>query len=204
MTPGRWSRSSGWRPVARTANELVVGTVGGLRAEKDHSTLLQAVSKCASRPRVQIVGGGALAAALRSESASLGLGDSVEFVGPVVDTAPCYAGFALFVLSSRTEQMPIAMLEAMACGLPVIATDVGDVRAILPAEAADCLVPPGDAQALASALQGLLDNAPRRHELGAANRRRVEAHYDARTCLDRFARVYERSLAGNRPGSLAK
>ncbi len=187
-----------FRLASPSPRELVVGTVGGLRAEKDHSTLLQAVSKLASRPRVCIVGGGVLADPLRIEARGLGLSDVVEFVGPVVDIAPSYAGFSVFVLSSRTEQMPIAMLEAMACGLPVVATDVGDVRAILPPEAAAFLVPPGDPTALAAALERLLADASLRTQLGAANRRRVEERYEATTCLDRFVRVYEQALAARR------
>jgi glycosyltransferase involved in cell wall biosynthesis len=173
---------------------LVVGAVGGLRAEKDHDTLLAAVSRLVPRPRVRIVGGGALADALRARAASLGLAEFVDFAGPVADTAPAYAGFSVFALSSRTEQMPIALLEAMACGLPVVATDVGDVRAILPPEQAPFVVPAADADALAAALARQLQDAALRARLGAANRRQVEANYEASACLGRFVRVYESLL----------
>ncbi|MBL8731850.1 MAG: glycosyltransferase [Planctomycetes bacterium] len=168
----------------------VLGTVGGLRAEKDHQTLLRALATLDPAVTATIVGGGPLEAALREQVASLGLGPRVEFVGPVTDTAPWYRRFLVFVLSSRTEQMPIAMLEAMASGLPVVATDVGDVRRLLPPEAAACIVPPGDAAALAAALRRLLADAALRARLGAANRRVAEQHYEAGRCLDRFLAVY--------------
>ncbi|HEX6810222.1 MAG TPA: glycosyltransferase family 4 protein [Planctomycetota bacterium] len=183
-----------FRPAAAGPGAPVVGTVGGLRAEKDHGTLLQAVSRLAPRPRVQLVGGGVLAGALRAEAASLGLADAVDFAGPVADTTSTYAGFSIFVLSSRTEQMPIALLEAMACGLPVVATDVGDVRTILPPEQQEFVVPARDPAAMAAALQRQLQDAPLRARLGALNRRQVEQHYEASSCLDRFVRVYESLL----------
>jgi glycosyltransferase involved in cell wall biosynthesis len=144
---------------------------------------------------VRIVGGGVLAETLRSKAAALGLSQLVDFTGPVADTAPVYAGFSVFALSSRTEQMPIALLEAMACGLPVVATDVGDVRAILPPEQAPFVVPAADPDALATALQRQLQDGALRARLGAANRRQVEANYEATACLDRFVRVYESLLS---------
>jgi glycosyltransferase involved in cell wall biosynthesis len=171
--------------------ERVVGTVGGLRPEKDHATLLAALARLGADVRARLVGGGPLLDELRGAAARLGVAARVEFAGAVTDTAPCYAGFAVFVLSSRTEQMPLVLLEAMASALPVVATDVGDVRAILPAEAAACVVPAGDDVALANALARVLGDHALAAQLGAANRRRVEERYDARTCLQRFAALYE-------------
>lgn len=176
---------------------LVVGTVGGLRPEKDHATLLRALARLPA-VRACIVGGGPLAGALRQEAAALGVADRVEFRGPVHDSAPCYAGFDLFVLSSRTEQMPLALLEAMACALPVVATDVGDVRALLPVAAAAGVVPPGDDRALAAAIARLAADPQLRRALGAANRATVERDFEAGRCLDRFVQVYRGALAASR------
>ena len=183
-----------FRPAAAIAAP-VLGTVGGLRPEKDHATLLAALAALPAAVRARIVGGGALQESLRARAAELGVQDRVEWVGPVADTAPHYATFAVFVLSSRTEQMPIAMLEAMACGLPVVATDVGDVRAILPPEAQGCIVPRQDPAALAAALQRVLADPALQAHLGAANRAAAERHYESRRCLDRFAAVYREALA---------
>ncbi len=168
----------------------VLGTVGGMRPEKDHATLLAALAQLPAEVRAVVVGGGALLEPMRALARQLGVHDRVEFLGPVADTAPCYHRFAVFVLSSRTEQMPIALLEAMASALPVVATDVGDVRAILPAGAADCIVPRENPTALAQALQRVLADQPRQKLLGAENRAITEQRYAAAPCLDRFVRVY--------------
>ena len=178
--------------------ELVIGTVGGLRAEKDHTMLLCAFGLLELPARLRIVGDGALAEPLREEAQRRGINDRVDWVGAVDDTAPCYAGLSVFVLSSRTEQMPIALLEAMASGLPVAATDVGDVRHVLPAAAAGSIVPAGDPPALAAALRRLAADADLRAFLGAANRRQVEERYEATSCLDRFVRVYEAAQRASR------
>ena len=176
----------------------VVGTVGGLRGEKDHGCLLRALALLPASVRGRIVGGGGLLAHLQAQAQQLGLGERVEFAGPVDDTAPSYAGFTLFLLSSRTEQMPIVLLEAMACGLPVVTTDVGDVRAMLPASAGDCIVPKEDPAALAAAIARLLADPARRARLGADNRARVAERYAAAPCLDRFVQVYQRTAARGR------
>ncbi len=176
----------------------VIGTVGGLRPEKDYATLLRALAALPPPARVMLVGGGPLAAPLREQAEQLGVAARVEFAGAVTDAAPWYSRFSVFVLSSRTEQMPLALLEAMASGLPVVATDVGDVRAMLPpaAAAAGCIVPAGDAAALARALAALLADPALRARLGADNRRTVEQRYEAAQCFDRFVRVYVQAIAG--------
>jgi glycosyltransferase involved in cell wall biosynthesis len=179
------------RPAA--ARPLVVGTVGGLRPEKDHATLLAAFAQCPDTTRLQIVGGGPLDAPLRSQAHALGIADRVQFVGPVADTAPCYAQFDVFVLSSRTEQLPLVLLEAMACGLPVVATDVGDVRATLPYDAGPCIAPPADADALASSLRLLLGNQGLRARLGQKNRQVVAERFAAGACLQRFVDLYRQT-----------
>jgi glycosyltransferase involved in cell wall biosynthesis len=175
------------------ARPLVVGTVGGLRPEKDHATLLAAFAQCPDTTRLQIVGGGPLDASLRSQAHALGIADRVQFVGPVADTAPCYAQFDVFVLSSRTEQLPLVLLEAMACGLPVVATDVGDVRATLPYDAGPCIAPPADADALASSLRLLLGNQGLRARLGQKNRQVVAERFAAGACLQRFVDLYRQT-----------
>jgi glycosyltransferase involved in cell wall biosynthesis len=83
----------------------------------------------------------------------------------------------------------------MACGLPVVATDVGDVRRILPEAHAAGVVPPADPVRLAAALDALLADPARREREGRANRIRSEERYELRSCLDRFVAVYDRALA---------
>lgn len=177
------------------ARPLVIGTVGGLRPEKDHATLLAAFAQCPATTQLQVVGGGPLADDLRAQAARLGIAERVRFVGPVADTAPCYTQFDVFALSSRTEQLPLVLLEAMACGLPVVATDVGDVRATLPFECGPCVAPAGDVDALASALKLLLGNAGLRTLLGQKCRAVVSQRYAASVCLQRFADLYRATAA---------
>ncbi len=99
--------------------------------------------------------------------------------------------FDIFALSSDTEQMPLSVLEAMASGLAVAATDVGDVGAMLSRENAAFVVPPEDA-ALATALRVLLTEPGRAREIGAANQAKAARDYDQRTM---FA-AYEALLRG--------
>jgi glycosyltransferase involved in cell wall biosynthesis len=182
-----------FRPAARVAAP-VVGTVGGLRPEKDHATLLRALAELPAA-RAVVVGGGALGPELRALADDLGVAGRVDWRGPVADTAPCYAAFAVFVLCSRTEQLPLVLLEAMASGLPVVATDVGDVRAVLPPEQGAFVVPPGDAGALAAALRAVLGDPALAAALGAKNRARAAERFGAGPCLQRFVDVYDRTSA---------
>jgi glycosyltransferase involved in cell wall biosynthesis len=99
------------------------------------------------------------------------------------------------VLCSRTEQLPLVLLEAMASGLPVVATDVGDVRAVLPPEQGAFVVPPGDAGALAAALRAVLGDPALAAALGAKNRARAAERFGAGPCLQRFVDVYDRTSA---------
>ena len=111
----------------RGAAEPVIGTVAALRAEKNIARLLRASPRCRSG-RLVIVGDGPERAALEALAAALGVAERVRFAGHHQDTAAFYAQFDVFALSSDTEQMPLSVIEAMASGLPVVSTDVGDVR----------------------------------------------------------------------------
>jgi glycosyltransferase involved in cell wall biosynthesis len=172
----------------------LLGTVGGLRPEKDHHTLLQALARLPAAT-AELVGAGPLEGELRRAAADLGLAERVHFAGATTDTAACYRRFGVFVLSSATEQLPLVLLEAMASGLPVVATDVGDVRATLPEPSRRFVVPPGDAAALATALATVLGDPALRATLGAANRAAAQ-RFDARICLQRGLDLYQRTARG--------
>ncbi|MCA8977732.1 MAG: glycosyltransferase, partial [Planctomycetes bacterium] len=190
-----------FRPASGRDRAPVLGTIGGLRAEKDHATLLRAFASvigAGRQCRLRIVGGGVMRDELRALTAELGVAAAVDFVGAVSDTAPEYRELDVFVLSSRTEQMPIALLEAMASGCAVVATDVGDVRVILPDSQQPFVVRKEDPAALAAALAAILDDPTMRRRLGEDNRRQVAGEYESRVCLDRFARLYERAMRRSR------
>lgn len=155
----------------------VIGTVAALRPEKNLGRLLHAFAATTRPARLVIAGDGPSRAGLEALAGELGLGERVRFTGYVAAPQTLYPGFDIVALSSDTEQMPMAVLEAMAAGLPVAATDVGDIRAMLAPENA-ALLTGLDAGALGAALDGLLADAGLRARLGAANRARAEAVYD--------------------------
>src|SRR5690606_34425362 len=120
----------------------------------------------------------------------LGLGARVAITGFVADTAPCYRRAAVFLIPSRTEQMPLSLLEAMASGLPVVGTDVGDVARMVAAENTAWIVPAGDPAALAAAMDAAAGDAEARRRIGAANRRKAVAEYDRERCYGAYCRLY--------------
>ena len=161
---------------------VVVGTVAALRAEKNLPRLLHAfaaVGQTAQPPAAQlvIVGDGPERVALQNLAQSLGLQERVRFTGHIDDPSPMFATFDVFALSSDTEQMPLSVIEAMAAGLPVAATDVGDVRAML-AEANAPFVGRLDAADLTRSLTALLGDPALRTRIGAANQAKARAEFD--------------------------
>jgi glycosyltransferase involved in cell wall biosynthesis len=181
----------------RGEGPIVIGTVAALRPEKNLPRLLDAFARvAAARPaRLVIVGDGPERPRLEALAAAAGLAAQVEFAGHIADPAALYRRLDIFALSSDTEQMPISVLEAMASGLPVAATDVGDVRAMLdPAQGG--LVVPHDAAALAEALLRLAADPARRAALGAANRSRAEAAFDEATMFAAWRDLYDGAAAG--------
>lgn len=187
------------RPAGGVARgPCVVGAVGGLRAEKDHATLLSAFARMREPAVLELTGDGPERSALESLAASLGIAERTRFLGNAADTAPRYRSMDVFALSSRTEQMPISLLEAMASGLPVASTDVGDVRAMLPEGSRGSLAPAGDAAALARALDGLCADGERRRREGAQNRAHVTGSFDADECSARYLDLYMRAARPQR------
>ncbi|MFR9800102.1 glycosyltransferase [Streptomyces sp. MS06] len=188
-------------PDADPADPLVV-CVGRLCRQKGQDVLLAAwdeVVRRVPRARLALVGDGPDGERLRSAAPP-----SVRFAGAVTDAAPWYRAADLVVLPSRWEGMALAPLEAMACGRPVVLTDVDGARESLPpalARTADrpprCLVPPGDPAALADAVAPLLLDPPRREWLGHQGRRHVLSTHDVRHTARAVADLY-RELLGRR------
>jgi glycosyltransferase involved in cell wall biosynthesis len=184
-------------PRARPpAPPVVVGTVGGLRPEKHQELLLRAFARLrqADRARLRIVGDGPDRERLQALAAQLGIAGRTEFTGAIRDTAPCYAQMHLFALSSKTEQMPLSVLEAMASGLPVVSPQVGDVAAMVAEPNRAWIVPPEDPAALAAALDVAIAEPELCARIGAANRARCEQEYELTACLGRYVALYEAVL----------
>lgn len=172
-------------PSRRSEGVLVIGCVAALRPEKNLARLLHAAERVATTRalRVVIAGEGPERPALQALAARLGL--DVEFLGEIADPAPIYRRFDVFILASDTEQMPLSVLEAMASGLAIVSTDVGDVGAMVAPENRP-LVSGRDASALAGSLGKLLEAPEWRFTLGAANRRRAEREFDQQLMFWRY------------------
>jgi glycosyltransferase involved in cell wall biosynthesis len=158
--------------------EPAVGTITGLRREKNLARLLQAFRQVADTTpaRLIIAGDGSERSKLEAQAAGLGLGQRVQFTGHLDDPAPLYRSIDVFTLSSDTEQMPLSVLEAMAAGLPVAATDVGDIASMVAAENRP-FITPLDETALAKAIASLISDPALRQRVGAANRAKAVAEF---------------------------
>ena len=164
--------------IALPGDGPVIGTVTALRPEKNLGRLIRAFAHAsADRPaRLAIIGSGPERPALEALTHKLGIAGRVLWLGHVTDPATLLRSLDIYALSSDTEQMPISLLEAMAAGLPVAATHVGDVAAILPPQQRPFITALDDSD-LGTALLALLDNPSLRVTLGNANRERAAAEY---------------------------
>jgi glycosyltransferase involved in cell wall biosynthesis len=175
----------------------VVVCVGRLCRQKGQDVLLRAWESVAARvprARLVLVGDGPDAGALRTAAPP-----SVQFAGAVTDTAPWYRAADLVVLPSRWEGMALSPLEAMACGRPVVVTDVDGARESLPpGQAARCLVPPEDPAELAAAVTSLLLDGPAREALGRQAHEHTLRAFDVRHTATAVAAVYREVTAAPR------
>ncbi|MEU6527412.1 glycosyltransferase [Streptomyces sp. NPDC046924] len=189
---------AGLAPLAGLAPATPLAVcVGRLCRQKGQDVLLRAWDAVVRRvpgARLVLVGDGPDRDRLRAAAPR-----SVLFAGAVPDASPWYQAADLVVLPSRWEGMALAPLEAMACGRPVVVTDVDGARESLPPSfAARCLVPPEAPAALAEALSGLLLDPPLRESLGDRGRQHVLARHDVRHTAEQVADVY-RDLLGAWP-----
>lgn len=187
----------GVRHEVRAALELpphapVLLTVGRLNAQKDHATLLDAFAEPALGAldaRLLVAGEGELRAALERRADALGVAGRVRFLGVRADVPRLLAASDLFVLASRWEGNPLVVMEAMAAGLPVVATAVGCVPDLL-SEDAGRRVPAGDATAMAAAMHELAADASLRHALGSNGHAVARARFDTSTMARAYGELF--------------
>ena len=170
--------------------EIVVGTIAGLRAVKNLPRLVRAVAAAGPNVRLAIVGDGPEHGAIMAEAERLGIADRVMMPGFLRDPARYIRLFDIFALSSDSEQYPISLVEAMTSALPVVSTDVGDVRTIAARENRPFIVPRTDEASLAEAIRELANDAGLREKLGTANRALACALYDEETMFARYRQLY--------------
>jgi len=168
------------------AGPLLVNT-SRLHDQKGHDVLLAAFATLPGTTRLLLAGAGRRDGAIREQAADLGVADRVLLPGHVDDVPGLLSAADAFVLSSRFEGMPNNVLEAMAAGLPIAATTVGDVPFMLTDGEDARLVPPDDPAALGAALRDLLGDGLLASRLAAAARRRVVATYPVEAMVDRTA-----------------
>lgn len=180
----------GAAPRASPANDpAVVLSVGRLKYPKDTRTLLEAAERVPGEWRLDLVGDGPDRPELEPRAPA-----NVRFLGERHDVPQLLAAASIFVLSSRSEGFPISVLEAMAAGLPVVASDVGGIAEQVEHEVTGLLVPRGDSAALASALRRLVEDPELRRRMGEAGHARAAQSFDLPAFREAHLRLYRSEL----------
>jgi glycosyltransferase involved in cell wall biosynthesis len=195
------SRSEARRRLGWPESAPLVGLVARLSPGKGHEDLLAAlvlIRRTFPEVRLLLVGEGPMRPAIEETMAKLGVREAVQMLGERRDVPQLLAACDLFVLPSRTEGVPITILEAMAARLPVVASDVGGIPHVILHGQSGLLVPPQAPEALATAISTLLRDPARAQQMSLAGRRRVEAEFEVGAMVDRYERLYLDLLAGVR------
>jgi glycosyltransferase involved in cell wall biosynthesis len=179
--------------LERRPGELVVGTIAGLRSVKNLPRLVRIFAQAANpQARLVIVGEGPERAAILAAAAEGGIQDQILLPGFLPDPHRYIGHFNIFALTSDSEQFPIALVEAMAAGLPCVASCVGDVAEMLPP--GNVIAAPGGEEALAAGLAAFLASPERRRSAGDANRAKAAAEYDEQVMIARYAALYGEAI----------
>jgi glycosyltransferase involved in cell wall biosynthesis len=182
-------RTPGAIPGLVPDGRLIVGTLAGLRPVKNLRRLVRAIAPLNKRLRLVLVGEGEERDAIVAEAQEQGL-TGLVLPGYLPRPQDYVGAFDIFALSSDSEQFPISLVEAMAAGLPVVATDVGDVSAMVSADNRPFIVAPDDIDEFTAALDELAGDAALRSAMGAANQRRAMQCFDETGMIQRYARLY--------------
>jgi 1,4-alpha-glucan branching enzyme len=175
-----------------------ITVIANLRREKAHDVLVDAAPEILRRfpdARFEIVGAGPEMAALAERTRTLGVAPAFAFRGHCDDVAARLREADVFVLPSRSEAFPNAVLEAMAAGLPIVASGVGGIRELVDHERTGLLVPPDDRAGLAAAICRVIADPAWSARLGAAARERALTRFDFDRMVSGFERLYLSELA---------
>jgi glycosyltransferase involved in cell wall biosynthesis len=197
-------------------DELVIGTVANINPQKGIDTLIRAfatVRRAIPRSRLVIVGTedprhGRYSEHVKAQTAGLGLveGVDVRFLGGRRDVERVLQGFDVFALASvaRSEGIPTAILEAMACGLPVVATEVGGVVEVVEHGVTGFVVPPSAPDAMAKFIVRVLTDDHLRMTAGTAARTVAEQSFSLENCAAAHIRAFDLALSTSRRGRTPK
>ncbi|RZM32417.1 MAG: glycosyltransferase, partial [Sphingomonas sp.] len=188
------------RGLVRKEGEVIIGVVAGLRAVKDLPALVRAAGGLSGKFRLVIVGEGPERATIEGAAMAMGLSDRLLMPGFVDRPYRYLRHFDLLALSSKSEQFPISVVEAMAAGLPIASLPVGDVRRMVAPENLPFIAEYPTEVRLRDVMQGLINDPAARAAVGAANRAKAVAEFDEATMIARYKALYEQALG--RPGAL--
>lgn len=177
-------------PVLKREGDRWVGTLAGLRPVKQLDLMARAFAGLPENWQLVILGEGLARESIQTAADDLGVSHRVHLPGAVVEPERVIGLFDIFALSSKSEQFPLSVVEAMAAGLPVAAPDVGDICAILAEPNRALLATPDDAKALAATLRTLADDPELRPQLGQANRERATTHFDEAGMIASYRALY--------------
>ena len=183
----------------RREGEVVIGTVAGLRKVKDLPRLVRAVATLPANVRLVIVGEGPERETIRAEAAACGLADRLVLPGFMAEPARWIGHFDMLALSSRSEQAPIAVIEAMAASLPVVSPTVGDVAAMVSAANRPYIA--HDEPGFRTALAHLAQDPALRRTVGDENRHVAADRFAESTMVAAYENLYSLSLEGYSPFS---
>jgi glycosyltransferase involved in cell wall biosynthesis len=196
-----------YAPVAGTsefAGQIRIGLVSRLVPGKGLENALVALAELRSsglQVRLLVAGDGPLRQALMIQAEQLGLADAVEWLGQLSDMPDFYRRIDLYVQASLSEGMPLGLLEALACGCPVVATSVGGTAEILRDGVEGFLVPAADVNALVRAITRALKDPLALRAMGLAARRRIVEHHTLECMALGAGRIYRRVLGEARVGA---
>jgi glycosyltransferase involved in cell wall biosynthesis len=197
--PDDQRREDARRRLGVAPSQPLLLAVGRQEAQKGHRVALAAMPGIlSSHPETKLlIAGreGAVTGRLRSQQRRLGLGDAVVFLGLRDDVPDLLAAADVFVFPSLHEGLGGAVVEAMAMGLPIIASDIPALREVLDGGSCGVLVRPGDASELASACLGLLEERQRARALGDAARSRFDSTYTSETAIEGMLALYRRLVS---------
>ncbi|QDX26583.1 glycosyltransferase family 4 protein [Sphingomonas suaedae] len=184
----------------RLPGHVVVGTLAGLRTVKDLPMLVRAVGGTKTRTQLVIVGEGPEREAIEDTIANMGMEKQVLMPGFLPDPHRYMGLFDIFALSSKSEQQPIAVMEAMAAGLPIASTPVGDVAQMVDPENLPTITRDWNPVHLRDRIETLAAHPEVRRAVGKANQARARALFDEKAMIAAYASLY--AQAAGRPGAL--
>lgn len=185
------------------ADAVLMGVVGRLHPQKGHQDLLQAFvqlrGQTSRKFQCLFIGEGELRPQLEAEVQRLGLGGVVRFTGLRSDVPRLLVALDLFVMPSRWEGLPMALLEAMACGKPCVVTSVGGIPSVIDDGANGLMLPPEQPQVMADALARVMSDGALQASLGATARECALRRYDVGRALQAYESMYDEALGAAAP-----